>query len=49
MSNPLYKARIKKTGKEIEVYKTNKGTYCDYENCSDEYLKHEIIIESKIE
>jgi len=48
MSKPLYKAVIKKTGKEIEVYKLNDGGYCDFSNCSDKYDKEEIEIKKEI-
>jgi hypothetical protein len=54
MKNPLLKARIKETGELIEVYKTSRNTWCNYEDCKTEYkveLKKDgkIITESEIE
>lgn len=39
----LKRARIKSTGKEIEVYMTIRSTYCDIANCKTEYKKEELI------
>jgi len=47
MSNPLYKAIIKNSGKEVEVYKLNNGGYADFADCSTKYSKKELIIKNE--
>lgn len=39
----LRKARVKATGKTIEVYSLNKGDWCDYSDCKTEYKDDELI------
>jgi len=46
MSNELKTARVKATGKIIEVYRHSTGTWIDYSDCNTEYQKHEVIIQS---
>lgn len=36
-NNPLLKAKIKATGKQITVYKLLSGGYCDYADCATTY------------
>ncbi len=47
MSNPLYNARILKTGEQVQVYKHAKGFWIDWSNMSTEYQKNEIEILSE--
>jgi hypothetical protein len=34
--------RVDKTGQMIEVYKTKRGTWCDYKDCKTEYKDSEL-------
>jgi len=36
------KAKVKATGKEIDVYKLRRGGYCDSSDCKTEYQENEL-------
>ncbi len=42
MSNNTKKAIVIATGKEIEVYKLNRGGWADYSDCKTEYKAEEL-------
>lgn len=44
MNNPVLKAKVISTGKEIEVYKLRDGNFCNYEDCKTVYKPNEIIV-----
>ncbi|KKN76966.1 hypothetical protein LCGC14_0364580 [marine sediment metagenome] len=57
-SNPLIKATVKKTSKDIQVYQLGRGEkigdnfypfYCDYADMKTEYKKDELIFGGKVE
>jgi len=39
----LKTATVKATGKKIQVYKLNRGTWCDYADCTTEYTNDQLI------
>ena len=39
----LRKAKVRATGKEIEVYHLEKGGWCDYSDCKTEYKDSDLI------
>jgi hypothetical protein len=40
--NELKKARVKITGKIINVYRLKRGNWCDYADCITEYQDNEL-------
>lgn len=44
MVNELKKAKVKTTGKIIEVYRLLKGAWCDYADCNTVYNDEDLII-----
>lgn len=46
-TNEVKKATIKASGEKIEVYRTKKGTWCNYADCKTEYTKDELIFNLK--
>ena len=45
MANPLLNAKVKATGKSVQVYAHNMGDYVDYSDCSTMYKKSELKFE----
>ena len=48
MSNPLFNATVKADGRKIIVYKLNKGGYCNFNGCSEEFTLDQLIVHSKL-
>ena len=44
----LYNAKIKATGKMVEVYRHHTGAFIDYLDCGTEYLADSIVILNEI-
>ncbi len=40
--NELKKARVRATGRNVQVYFTKRGTWCDYADCTTEYTSEEL-------
>ena len=40
--NPLVKAKVKKTGIIVEVYKLDSGGWCDFSDCTTTYTKEKL-------
>ena len=45
----LLRVLVKATGKFIDVYRTHRGTYCDYADCKTEYNADELKFSSTTE
>jgi hypothetical protein len=41
-SNQLLKAKVKATGKDVEVYKATEGCFIDFSDCKTKYQANEI-------
>lgn len=42
MNNPIKEVRVKATNKIIKVYRTLRGTWCDFQDCKTEYSKEDL-------
>lgn len=40
--NKTRKAKVKATGKIIEVYRLQRGNWCDYADCTTEYKEEDL-------
>ena len=45
MANPLLNAKVKATGKSVQVYAHHLGGYVDYSDCSTKYKESELKLE----